>query len=100
MLSKAEVEKIAKLSRINLTEAEIKHFQGEFATILKFVEQLNQVDTSQVTPTYQITGLANKTRPDVIDYQFTREQMFKSAIETAEDHLKVKGVFGPSPLTP
>lgn len=93
MLSKEEVLKIAKLARLALSAAEVEKYQHELSSILEFVEQLQQVDTANVEPTYQVTGLDNRTRPDEVNYSFTREKMLASAIETAEDHLKVKGVF-------
>ena len=92
-LSKDEVLKIARLSRIALTEAEIVLYQKELSAILDYVDQLNTVDTSNVEPTHQVTGLENRTRQDEVNYSFTRQQMLASAIETAEDHLKVKNVF-------
>ena len=92
-LSPNQVLHIAKLARLQLTPDEVKKYQQELSSILAFVEQLKQVDTKQVAPTYQVTGLTNRTRPDEVNYTFTREQMLASAIETAEDHIKVKGVF-------
>lgn len=93
MLSKEEVLKIAKLARLELSADEVEKYQHELSSILEFVEQLKQVDTTNVIPTYQVTGLENHTRTDEINYTFTRAQMLASAIDTAEDHLKVKGVF-------
>lgn len=92
-LTQTEVRKIADLARIAISEAEIPKYQLELSAILTYVEQLNEVDTNQVEPTSQVTGLENQTRPDAITYDFTREQMLASAIETAEDHVKVKSVF-------
>ena len=92
-ISKEEVIRISQLARIELTEAEISKFQTELSAILDYVEQLKAVDTDQVEPTSQVTGLENRTRPDVVTYTFTREQMFASAIEIAEDHMKVKMVL-------
>lgn len=93
MLSQADVLKIADLARIALSDDEVKQYQHDLTSILKFVDQLNEVDTTNVEPTSQVTGLENRTRPDEVNYSFTREQMLESAIETAEDHIKVKNVF-------
>lgn len=92
-LTRDQVLKIAQLARLALQPQEIERFQTELSAILNYVEQLNTVDTSQVEPTSQVTGLENRTRPDVVTYTFTREQMFASAIETAEGHVKVKTVL-------
>lgn len=92
-LTQDEVRKIADLARIAISEKDIPKYQQELSAILAYVDQLNEVDTSKVEPTSQVTGLENQTRPDAVTYDFTREQMLASAIETAEDHLKVKAVF-------
>lgn len=92
-LSEDQVRHIAKLARIRLRDEEIQKFQTELSAILEYVEQLNEVDTTTVLPTSQVTGLENHLREDKVTYEFSRETMLKSAIETAEDHLKVKGIF-------
>ncbi len=92
-LSREEVLKIAELARIQLSDDEVEKFATELSTILDYVEQLNEVDTDAVPPTSQVTGLENRMREDEVTYQFSREDMLESAIETAEDHLKVKAVF-------
>lgn len=92
-LSEDQVRHIAKLARIRLRDDEIQKFQTELSAILNYVEQLNDVDTTNVVPTSQVTGLENRMRDDEVTYEFSRETMLKSAIETAEDHLKVKGIF-------
>lgn len=92
-LSKEEVIKIAKLSRLALSEAEIIKFQKDLSAILTFVEQLKKVDTSKVKPTSQVTGLTNVKRNDLVDYNFSRKEILASALEHVEGHLKVKSVF-------
>lgn len=92
-LTPEEVQKIARLARIKLTDAEVQKYQTELSAILDYVEQLNEVNTDDIDPTSQVTGLENRWREDTVNYEFTREDMLESALETAEDHLKVKAVF-------
>lgn len=92
-LSKEEVIRIASLARIELTPTEIEKFQVELSRILDYIDQLNELDTTTVPPTAQVTGLENRLRPDVVDYEFSRDDMLASAIETAEGHIKVKSIF-------
>jgi aspartyl-tRNA(Asn)/glutamyl-tRNA(Gln) amidotransferase subunit C len=61
---KIDVKKVAKLSNLTLTELEEKEFDGQLNDILSFIEQLNKVNTSNVEPTAQVTGLKNVTRND------------------------------------
>ncbi|EKD78925.1 MAG: hypothetical protein ACD_41C00227G0019 [uncultured bacterium] len=92
-ISKEEVSRIAQLARIELTPTEIEQFQVELSRILEYVDQLNELDTTDVQPTAQVTGLENRMRPDVVNDEFSRDAMLASAIETAEGHIKVKSVF-------
>ena len=96
-LTSEEVKKIARLARIRLTDADVKKYQTELSAILNYVEQLNEVNTDDVEPTSQVTGLENRWRDDSVNYEFTRADMLESALETAEDHLKVKAVFKKDP---
>lgn len=59
-----DIKHIAKLARIKLTEKEEEKFSKELSSVLDFINQLNEVDTSKVEPAYQITGLVNSFRPD------------------------------------
>ncbi len=65
-LKKAEVEKIAALARISLSDSEKKKFQTELSSILGFVEKLKKLNTDKVEPTYQVSGLENIWREDEI----------------------------------
>ena len=64
MISKEQVEHIAKLARIELIEEEKEKFTKELSSILDYVEKLNKVDTSKVKPLAQVTGLDSVTRED------------------------------------
>lgn len=64
MISKKQVEHIAKLARIELTEKEKEKFSTELSSILEYIDKLNRVDTSKVEPTSQVTGLENEFRND------------------------------------
>lgn len=94
VISIADVQKLAVLSALTLSDEEAKNLAGDLENILGFVEQLNEVDTSGVKPTYQVTGLENVTREDkVMDYGLNREDLLKSAPETKAGQIKVKRVL-------
>lgn len=61
---KIDVVKVAKLANLPLTSAEEKKFGKQLASILDYMEVLNKVDTSNVEPTSQVTGLKNVMRED------------------------------------
>ena len=61
------VKKIAKLSRLKLADAQIDVIAKELSEVLVFVEQLDQVDTSSISPMDCVHPIDNLTRNDVID---------------------------------
>ena len=94
-LSLEEVKKVAKLARIELTEAEETKFQQQLSEILAYVERLQAVDTAGVVETSQVTGLENVWREDVVDAvsEATRQAALNEAPELEENLIKVKSVF-------
>lgn len=74
------VKKVAELSKIILGDDEAAHFTKEMTEILRYVDQLNEVNVDGVAPTDQVTGLRNVFREDVvIDYPTDkREKLLRS----------------------
>ncbi|MDO8509628.1 MAG: Asp-tRNA(Asn)/Glu-tRNA(Gln) amidotransferase subunit GatC [bacterium] len=64
-LSIEEVKKIAQLARLDLTSAEEIRHAETISQVLEYMKILNEVDTTQVEPTFQVTGLADVMREDV-----------------------------------
>ncbi|MDK2857370.1 MAG: aspartyl-tRNA(Asn)/glutamyl-tRNA(Gln) amidotransferase subunit [Verrucomicrobiota bacterium] len=60
-----DVSYVANLARINLTEEEAELFQGQLNQVLKYVEQLNEPDISNVAPTAHAMPLVNVLRDDI-----------------------------------
>jgi len=67
MLTEQEVNHIATLARLELPDELRKRMQKDLSSILDFVAQLERVDTSDVEPLYQVTGLQNATRADGLE---------------------------------
>ncbi|TSC58886.1 MAG: aspartyl-tRNA(Asn)/glutamyl-tRNA (Gln) amidotransferase subunit C [Candidatus Peregrinibacteria bacterium Greene0416_19] len=65
-LTPAQVRAVAKLARLNLTDAEVEKFATELTSILQYVDMLQEVDTTGVEATAQVTGLTNAFRDDEI----------------------------------
>lgn len=94
-LSREDILKLARLSRLRLTDEEIKQFSEEIGALLEYLEQLQQVDLEGIEPTYQVTGLTDVMRPDdVVDYGPSREDLLKNAPATEDGHFKVKRMVG------
>jgi len=90
-LTREDVLKLARLSRLRLSDEEIEKYQAELSDLIEYVEQLKNVDTDDVEPTNQVTGLKNVWREDkIIDYGFTPDDLLKNAPATEGQLLKVK----------
>lgn len=95
MLSKSEVQKIASLARIEITDEEAEKYSKELSDILVFVEKLNEVDTKNIEPISHITGAKNVTREDkIIEYSDeTKNRIIDNFPENKDRFNKVKAVF-------
>ncbi|MFA5184067.1 MAG: Asp-tRNA(Asn)/Glu-tRNA(Gln) amidotransferase subunit GatC [Patescibacteria group bacterium] len=63
-ITKEEIEHIAELSRLELTAEEKEKFAGQLDSVLEYISQLNGVDTRNVEPTAQVSGLVDVWRED------------------------------------
>lgn len=62
-----DTKHVAKLAKLDLTPTEIKKFTGQLSKVIDLINELNEVDTDNIEPTSQTTGLTNITREDEID---------------------------------
>lgn len=93
-ISLGDVQHLAQLSSLQLSDAEIDDLQEDISNILKYVEQLGELDTTGVEPTYQVTDLENVWRDDVVlENEVNREQLLALAPESLEGHVKVPKVL-------
>lgn len=93
-ISSDDVRHLAQLSSLQLNEDEVNSLQQDIAGILSYVEQLGELDTANVQPTYQVTDLENVWREDeVIEDEVTREQLLALAPESASNQVKVPKVL-------
>lgn len=65
-LSKDDVRHVAKLARLTLTDAEVERFTKDLGGIFDLIEKLREVDTKDVSPTAQVTGLSSVLREDEV----------------------------------
>lgn len=98
MLTDQEVEHIAKLARITISESEKEKLKKDLSAILGYIEKLNSTDTSSVEPLYQTTGLVNATRTDEPRGEFVmneklEELLIGQAPARKERFVKVKSII-------
>ena len=93
-LTKEEVLKIAKLSKLSFEEKEIEKFQIELNDILKYIDMLNEVDTSEVKPLVYINEAVNNFREKEEKPSLKIEKVLLNAPENAENAIVVPKVIG------
>ena len=88
-----EVERTARLARIELSPEEASNMSIELGSIVEFVEQLQQIDVSDVAPTDQVTGLEDVWREDVVSASVGREALLKNAPQAKDGYIVVRRVL-------
>lgn len=88
-----DVEHIAKLAKLEFSDSEKEKFTHQFNDILKYMEQLNSVDTTNVEPLSQVIDLQNVFRDDVIKPSISTEEALKNAPDKTGEHFKVPKVI-------
>ena len=93
-ISRDDVLHLAQLSSLQLSDDETDNLQEDLANILTYIEQLKEIDTSNVEPTYQVTGLENIERDDeIIDYGLSRNDLLANAPDKQDNQIKVPKVL-------
>ena len=92
-ITKQEVEKVAKLARLEITEAEQAAFVKQLSQILTHVETLKQYDTDGIEPTATVLGQVNVFRDDVIRPSLPVEKALANAPEREADGFSVPKII-------
>ena len=79
-----DVKHVAKLANLPLTDIELKKLEKDLENVLELVDHIQDLDTSNIETTSQVTGLTNITRPDKID---------TSRLTPHDGFFKVKSIF-------
>ncbi len=93
-ITRKEIEHIAELARLELSEEEKDRFSRQLGSILEYISQLNEVDTKNVEGAAQVSGLVDVWRPDEVKEWDKRE--VENALRQGElegGQLKVKRVL-------
>jgi aspartyl-tRNA(Asn)/glutamyl-tRNA(Gln) amidotransferase subunit C len=93
MLDKEQVEHLAKLAKLEVTEEEKDKYTKQLSAVLVYFKHLNEVDTEKIEATDHITGLQDVTRPDEVHEAYSSEQVLAAVPEVEKRQVKVKAVF-------
>jgi aspartyl-tRNA(Asn)/glutamyl-tRNA(Gln) amidotransferase subunit C len=91
--SRGDVEHVATLARLELSETEIAKFTEQLGSVLEYFEKLDKAETADIKPIDQINNMENVTTDDKIGEKYEREEMLKNAPEKEDGFIKVKAVF-------
>ena len=92
-IAKSDIAHLASLSKITLSDDELNSLTADFKNIIGYIEQLEELDTSGVEPTYQVTDLKNVWCEDEIKSQIPREELLVLAPESQDNQVKVPKVL-------
>lgn len=93
-LSIKDIEKIAKLSRIEIDQDSKMKLVDELSSVLDFVDDLQSLDLGGIKPVSQVTGLQDIWREDVVvDCSIPRDKLLSNAPELQNGYFKVKKVL-------
>jgi aspartyl-tRNA(Asn)/glutamyl-tRNA(Gln) amidotransferase subunit C len=94
-LTLAEVEHIAELARLSLTDDEKALYRDQLSAILDYAAILQQVDTSTIAPTATVLPLRNVMRPDEVEPAMAREDVLANAPDAEEGFFRVQAILEP-----
>jgi aspartyl-tRNA(Asn)/glutamyl-tRNA(Gln) amidotransferase subunit C len=93
MISRADVEHVARLARLALGEAELEQMRAQLSSILQYIDKLRALDTEAVEPTAHAVPLVNVMREDELEPCFPREDMLANAPDRAGEFFRVPRII-------
>ncbi|MHC4186069.1 MAG: Asp-tRNA(Asn)/Glu-tRNA(Gln) amidotransferase subunit GatC [Planctomycetota bacterium] len=91
-----QVRKVAKLSRLELTEAEVEEFSGQLSAILEYMEKMNELDTAGVEPLAHCLPVSNVFRNDAVKESLGTDKALANAPDKDGEFFKVPKILDDS----
>ena len=92
-IDQIQVRKVAKLSRLELTDQEVQEFTGQLGAILEYVEKMNELDTKDVEPLAHCLPVSNVFRKDSIKESLGTEKTLANAPQRDDAFFKVPKIL-------
>jgi aspartyl-tRNA(Asn)/glutamyl-tRNA(Gln) amidotransferase subunit C len=92
-LSLQDVEKIAGLARLALTDAEKLRYQEQLSAVLDYAERLNELDTTGVPPTASAVNILNVMREDVVEPSLTVEDVLFNTVQHSQNQFQIQAAL-------
>ncbi|HCO92783.1 MAG TPA: Asp-tRNA(Asn)/Glu-tRNA(Gln) amidotransferase GatCAB subunit C [Phycisphaerales bacterium] len=95
-MDEPQVRKVAKLARLELTDAEVQEFTGQLSAILEYVEKMNELDTGNVEPLAHCLPISNVFRKDCVKESLGTEKTLANAPQRDGEFFKVPKILDDS----
>ncbi|MHC4489227.1 MAG: Asp-tRNA(Asn)/Glu-tRNA(Gln) amidotransferase subunit GatC [Planctomycetota bacterium] len=92
-IDQAQVRKVARLSRLELTKAEVEEFTGQLSAILDYVEKMNELDTANIEPLAHCLPISNVFRQDRVKESLGTEKTLGNAPQRDGEFFKVPKIL-------
>ena len=92
-ISTSDIQHLASLSSLALADDEVDGLRQDLENIIGYIEQLGELDTAGVEPTYQVTGLENVWREDEVQPGISRDELLELAPDKQNNQVKVPQVL-------
>ena len=96
-ISRADVEHVARLARLDLTDGEVELFTGQLGAVLEHAADVEALDTSGVPPTAHPLPLENVLRDDRVEPSLDRDEVLGQAPATEDGRFRVPRILGEAP---
>lgn len=93
-IKREDILHLASLSNFSVSDAEAESLERDLGDIIKYISQLDELDTENVEPTYQVFEMKNVWRPDeIVKQDATREELLALTTEEKDHQIKVPKVL-------
>ena len=92
-IERGEVEHVARLARLKLSEAEKGLFTDQLNSILDYMETLNELDTGAIEPTFHVVSHQNVMREDTVKESQSQEAALENAPDKAQGCFRVPKII-------
>ena len=93
MFTEKDIEKLSELVKLPISNEEKTKLSGMLSQTTEYMDMLNELDTSKVEPTYQVTGLVNVFQNETLYETLTQEEVLQNAKNTKEGMIGTSAVL-------
>lgn len=93
MITNEQVKHIASLAKLKFTEEELDGFTKKFSQVLFYVEKLDEVDTENIAPTFQVNDNIKEFREDIVIEGLSRDEVLQNTVEKQYGYFKLLNIM-------